>query len=148
MVPLPLLEDGFPEYNLLVSPCHFPPFLFSFITYNLRRLTNHLHNNSTPITQSLKLALSIRTIVLMLVTRVSSSAFPRHSALQLSKAVASLSLYQSHGASTPFNFYLNGPSYSCRQFSSTPRTSLRDYFPEPEHDGKVYKTLPAWEHPQ
>ncbi|TVY20566.1 Mitochondrial alternative oxidase [Lachnellula arida] len=55
---------------------------------------------------------------------------------QLSKAVASFS--HSYGLTCT-----NSP----RNFSSTSRASLRDYFPEPEHGHQIQKTDSAWPHP-
>jgi len=81
----------------------------------------------------------------MLVTRISRPTLTGQAASQLSKAV--IGLTQSSGVLVPVNLQLNSPASSLRQFSSTPRTSLRDYFPEAEHDGKVFKTEAAWKHP-
>jgi len=84
----------------------------------------------------------------MYATRIPTKpAFSRQTAAQLSKAVASFS--QSYGASkhAPGLHLTIQPSQSRRQFSSTSRTRLRDYFPEAEHEHKINKTEAAWPHP-
>jgi hypothetical protein len=84
----------------------------------------------------------------MYVTRVSTRLpLSKQSATHLSKAVAGFS--QCHGVSTNTTILrLTGAQIqSRRQFSSTPRTQLRDVFPAPEHDHNIKKTDPAWPHP-
>jgi hypothetical protein len=86
----------------------------------------------------------------MYVTRVSTRVpLSKQTAAQLSKAVASFS--QSYGISTSTpGLHLTGihiqPTQAKRTFSSTSRTSLREYFPEPEHH-QIRKTEAAWPHP-
>lgn len=70
----------------------------------------------------------------------------KQTAAQLSKAVASYGV----STGTP-GLRLTGlhiqSIQSSRQFSSTSRTRLRDYFPEAEHEHRIQKTEPAWPHP-
>ncbi|PMD51895.1 alternative oxidase [Hyaloscypha bicolor E] len=82
----------------------------------------------------------------MNVARVSTKLpLSKQTAAQLSKAVASFS--HSYGISSTPGLHLHiQPLQSRRQFSSTSRTRLRDYFPEPEK-GQIFKTEAAWPHP-
>ena len=80
----------------------------------------------------------------MYVTRAARSPLCRQTATQLSKSAASFG--QSYGASATPALQLAG--HTSRPFSSTSRTSLRDYFPEPEHGRKIFKTEAAWPHPR
>jgi hypothetical protein len=82
----------------------------------------------------------------MNVARVSTKLpLSKQTAAQLSKAVTSFS--HSYGISSTPGLHLHiKPLQSRRQFSSTSRTRLRDYFPEPEK-GQIFKTEAAWPHP-
>jgi len=83
----------------------------------------------------------------MYVTRVSTKLpLSKQSATQLSRAVASFS--QCHGVltNTAGLGLTSGHLQFRRQFSSTPRTQLRDIFPSPDHE-HIKKTEAAWPHP-
>ncbi|CZT01553.1 probable Alternative oxidase, mitochondrial [Rhynchosporium graminicola] len=83
----------------------------------------------------------------MYVARVSTKLqLSKQSAAQLSRAVTTCS--QCHGGSTnAAGFRLTAAHLqSRRQFSTTPRTQLRDIFPSPEHE-HIKKTEAAWPHP-
>jgi hypothetical protein len=83
----------------------------------------------------------------MYVTRIPTKIpLSKQTATQLTKAVASFS---QHGVltQTPGLHLTLQTAQPRRQFSSTSRTRLRDYFPEPEHDHQIQKTDPAWPHP-
>lgn len=84
----------------------------------------------------------------MYIARVPKVPISKQTAVQLSKAVSNFSRSYGLFTSTP-GLHLTSlqahPSHS-RQFSSTSRTRLRDYFPEPEH-GQIFKTEAAWPHP-
>ncbi|KAH6666578.1 aox, alternative oxidase [Halenospora varia] len=89
----------------------------------------------------------------MYVARTSTKIpISKQTAAQLSRAVASFS--QSYGvAYSQPGLHLGGlhthsATQCSRQFSSTSRTRLREFFPEPEHDGKIKKTEAAWPHPE
>jgi len=76
----------------------------------------------------------------MYVARITAKPLSNHTAAQLSKAVASFSQ----------SYFISSSGLHVqprRQFSSTSRTLLRDYFPEAEHDQRIFKTEAAWPHP-
>ena len=109
--------------------------LYSITTYLLNQL------------QQQPLSVLHANISSMYVTRIPTKIpISKQTATQLSKAVASFS---QHGVltQTPGLHLTLPPAQSRRQFSSTSRTRLRDYFPEAEHDHQIQKTDPAWPHP-
>jgi hypothetical protein len=116
----------------------------SFITRLLGHRGTHLFFISTQETFSYQSP--------MYVTRVSAkSPLSRQTAAQLSRAAASFA--QSHAVSTHTpGLHLTSlhiqpqQSQSRRPFSSTSRTKLREYFPEPETE-QIVKTETAFEHP-
>lgn len=82
----------------------------------------------------------------MYVARVSAKPLSKQTATQLAKALARFS--QSYGLTTTPGLRLTGlRAQHLRQFSSTPASRLRDYFPEAEK-GQIFKTEAAWRHPE
>ncbi|KAK0119067.1 hypothetical protein ONS96_012135 [Cadophora gregata f. sp. sojae] len=70
----------------------------------------------------------------------------KQSAAQLSRAVASFSQCHPVSNSTASLGLTTGLYQPRRQFSSTPKTQLRDIFPSPDHE-HIKKTEAAWPHP-
>ncbi|RDW78356.1 putative alternative oxidase [Coleophoma crateriformis] len=86
----------------------------------------------------------------MYATRISlSSKLPltKPVSAQLSRVVAAHSAFPTCTASARQHASVTTPSPR-REFSSTSRASLREYFPEPEHNHAIRRTGSAWPHPE
>lgn len=124
-------------------------FTFFLATYfihsgNWNTTPSHIYNLHTTSAETL---IETTMYVARVSTRVSLS---KQTASHLSKVVAA-NFSQSCSGSLrrvgPCASPVLPASQPHRQFSSTSRTALRDYFPEPETD-LIRKTKPAWEHPE